>query len=169
MLLICDVVGLENEQLHHIKQVLTNCEMLTPEIPSKSINVYDKLAYTSLCIEQHIIKADQYVIDSKYTSILIIFDNFINDIDMLNSFIHRMRTDELIFPSRDPLYKAGWVIGHPLAVIKLLSSILDLKQYKWPDTVTIGWGNPFKSMNANYTNDLMHWANRIQLKVGALQ
>lgn len=169
MILICDVVGLEEEQLRHIKQVLTNCEVLTPKIPANTTNVYDKLAYTSLCIEQHIIKTNQFVIDNKYTSILIIFDSFINDIDTLNSFIHRMRTDELIFPSRDPRYKASWIIGHPLAMIKLLSSILDLKQYKWPDIVTIGWGDPFKSMNANYTNDLMHWANRIQLKVGSLQ
>ncbi len=169
MILICDAIGLNNEQLHHIQQVLVNSEVLTLQLPNNADDVYTKLAYSSLYIEDHILDNNRVAYSSKYTSILILFDNYINDIENLYSYVCNMRTDELIFPSRTPSYKAGWFIGHPLAVIKLLSSILDLKQYKWPDTISVGWGNPFKDIEYNYTNDIMHWAHRINLKVGSLK
>lgn len=169
MILICDVVGLNDTQLHHITDTLQNYEVLTLQLPSNAIDVYEKLAHCSLCIERCLLNNDTFVANTKFTSILILFDNYINDIGSLHLHVHNMRTDELIFPSRTPTYKSGWLAGHPLAVIKLLSSILDLKRFEWPANVALGWGNPFKTINPNYTNDITHWANRIQLKVGALE
>ncbi len=168
MILICDAVGLNDDQLRYIQTVLQYSELITC-CNNKNTDVYANLAHASICIEQHLLEANTYTVDSKYTSIFIIFDKFINDIDNINSFLYRMRTDEIIFPSQNPTNNCSWVAGHPLAIIKFLSGILDLKDFKWPETVKTGWGNPFNFIVPSYTNMFLHWAHRIKLKVGTLQ
>lgn len=167
MILICDVVGLDDTQLHHITTCLDPYELLT--VRSDKTDVYDKLFNASIHLESCVLTSDTYTASTKYTSILVIFDNYINDIADINLYLHRIRTDELIFPSRDPLYNCSWVAGHPLATIKFLSGMSALKEFTWPYAVQAGWGNPFQSVDSNYTNMFLHWANRINLKVGALQ
>lgn len=167
MILICDVVGLDNTQLHHITSCLDKHELLT--VRSDKTDVYNRLFDASIHLESCLLNSNSYTANNKYTSILVIFDNFINDIANINLYLHHIRTDELIFPSRDPTYHCGWVAGHPLAIVKFLSGISGLKEFTWPYTAQAGWGNPFQSVNSNYTNMFLHWANRINLKVGALQ
>lgn len=167
MILICDVVGLDEPQLHRITSSLSSTEVLT--IPFNNTDTYTRLSLASIFIESHLLKPCTFVADTKYTSILVIFDNFINDIANIDLVLHHVRTDELIFPSNDPVYKCSWLAGHPLSVIKFLSGVLELKNFKWPDVVKTGWGNPFTTIEPSYTNLFLHWANRINLKVGTLQ
>jgi len=167
MILICDVVGLDDTQLHHITTCFDQYELLT--VRSDKTDVYNKLFDASIHLESCVLTSNTYTANTKYTSILLIFDNFINDIANINLYLHHIRTDELIFPSRDPAYHCGWVAGHPLAIVKFLSGILELGNFEWTSTAQSGWGNPFPTIETNYTNMFLHWANRIKLKVGALQ